>query len=306
MVFWENPDISTELDEESNEKVNLVWLIAEAKKDWKIDINELIKIENEIQDKQIEVKEITEKNLNEYRNKILENWISINSWNKDRILKYLEKEWFKIPENIQNMKDDFSITIDDNNNIVEEWFFSTEYNNDSAEISENDLSSEFHSDEITEFLDWEWKQIINDWLNYLWEELSSKSVPNSYISDVKSFVENNYDIMTNEEKILLINAFKDIQEWNYNKVLKLFEKKLTSWEIVNHVMILWLLTMATAMILLLWATMPVWLLLASWTAVAGTTVYTVAKEYDTISKQGTMHFKNKTNRYWYLEEDKLF
>jgi len=78
-------------------------------------------------------------------------------------------------------------------------------------------------------------------------------------------------------------------------------------------MILWLVAMSMAMIALLGASIPVWLLAFSWTALAWSTIYYTANMVELIPKQEQIHFKDKIeardsiwNKQWYLKEDKLF
>ncbi|MDQ7008828.1 MAG: hypothetical protein Q9M94_00880 [Candidatus Gracilibacteria bacterium] len=313
MAFGENQEISTELSVDENNTINALGMISKAKQDGEININELINIENKIQEENIEVKNSTEEKLNEYRNKILEKGISINSSNKESILKYLEKEGFTIPNNIKNIEGDFSISIDENNNIIEEGFLSTTYNNDSIEVSENDFSGEFNSELTNEYLDGEGREIIENGLDFLGEELSNMSVPDSYLQDIKSFIDGTYESMSNEDKLLLITAFKQIQEGNYSEVLSLFENKLTSGDILNQAMIMGLLAISLGLLLLLGATMPVWLLAIGGTAVAGSTMYHMVKSTEYLPKLKEVHFKDKIeardsigNKKGYLKEDKLF
>lgn len=287
------PQISEDLSQEENQKVNLTWMIAEAKKDWKIDINELVSIEENIQNDQIDVKNSTINKLNQYRNDILENWIDINQNNKERILKYLLNEWFNIPNNIKNIEWNLTITIDENNNIIEEWFISTSFNNNEKDVSENDFNWEFNSKLTNEYLETEWPDIIINWLNYLWDKLSEKWLPKSFLSDIKDFVDWNYENMNNEEKLLLIISFKEMQEWNYSKVLNLFEEKLTSWRHVDAIAT-WFLLMAVAVAWLL-GTAPLWII-ASWAFVVGSLpIYagSMIKEMDLLNKMEATNYEIK-------------
>ena len=61
--------------------------------------------------------------LNNLRNEILKKWITINESNKQKILSFLEKEWFKISDEVRNETWEFGITINKDWMVVKEGFF---------------------------------------------------------------------------------------------------------------------------------------------------------------------------------------
>jgi len=260
--------------------VNLLKDIVKIKEDWQITTEELMNIEEDLNKISVEQKDIidsTRKDLRNLAHDILEKWITINESNKNKVIKFLEKEWFKVPEEIKNREWEFGITINEKWEIVEEGFFSTKYNNDKIDIKDKKVLSEwFNSKLAVEYLNNEGKEIIKQWLENLKKHADKVPWWENFISKMEEFINEWYDQLNNEEKMLFVTLFDKIRQWDYKWAIAHIEYSTPIIEQLPwmYVWLLWagalmLAVVAVETSVAVWAILTVWWILASVWAATG-------------------------------------